>query len=479
MLERDTGIASMTIDRFIRSHKWLLGERVSEEKLDMARGMFRGSILLVDEASMMANDKALLLARIADRLEVGRLAFVGDKRQLGAVDAGKPFELLQAAGIDTAKMKINLRARAPELKMAAAAANDYRPADALAALKPFTVDAPGRGVRLAVAEWLSRSPDQRDATLLLASGRAIRDALNAGIQAGLRDEGTLSSHFARLTVLTKVVITREEERYLHNYRPGLTVELQKDLPSQGIAAGRFAVAGVDQAKGVVTLKDERGRDHSFRPSKLATNRDENSVRISDRKELRLHEGDTIRWTDTDRDRGLINADRARVLSVSAQGITVETSTRMAVTLPAGDRMLERLDLGYALNAHMAQGLTADRAIAVMDSAEKKLSNQRLFLVNITRVRDELKLIVDDSSRIARHIERNTGDKTAALETTGAVVMPRFERGRSGSGPAAPGAERSGAQPALPAAAPQPALALPEPADNKIRHPPERQRDFGL
>jgi hypothetical protein len=34
-------------------------------------------------------------------------------------------------------------------------------------------------------------------------------------------------------------------------------------------------------------------------------------------------------------------------------------------------------------------------------------------------------IVDHSSRIARQIERNTGDKTGALETTGKVVMPRF------------------------------------------------------
>lgn len=471
MLERDTGIASMTIDRFIRSHKWLLGERVSEDRLAMARGMFRGSIILVDESSMMANDKALLLARLAERLDVGRLAFVGDKRQLGAVDSGKPFELLQAAGIDTAKMNVNLRARAPELKIAAAAANDHRPADALAALRPFTADAPGQGVKLAVAQWLSRSPDQRDATMLLASGRAIRDALNAGIQAGLRDEGTLSAHSAKLTVLTKVVTTREEERYLHSYRPELIVELQRDLPSQGIAAGRYVVAGVDTTKGVVTLKDERGQDHKFRPSKLATNREDNTVRISERKELRLHEGDTIRWTDTDRDRGLINADQAKVLNISAQGVTVETSTKMVVALPARDPMLERLDLGYALNAHMAQGMTADRAIAVMDSAEKNLSNQRLFLVNITRVRDELKLIVDDSSRIARQIERNTGDKTAALETIGEVAMPRFERGGIG---AAKGAERSGDRSAPPSSAPRS-----EPADSKVKQPPERQLDFGL
>lgn len=469
MLERDTGVASMTIDRFIRTHRWLLGDNVRPDKLEMARGMFRGSVILVDEASMIANDKALVLARLAQRLEVGRLAFVGDKRQLGAVDAGKPFELLQAAGIDMARMNINLRARTPELKMAAAAANDYRPADALAALKPFTTDAPGRGVQLAVAQWLSRSQPERDATMLLASGRTIRDAINAGVQAGLREEGTLTGPAAQLTVLTKVVTTREEERYLHSYRKGLTVEFPRDLPSQGIPAARMTVTGIDRDRGIVRLTEADGKEHRFRPAKLATNRPENSVRISDRKELKLHAGDIIRWTDTDRERGLINADRARVLTVASDGITIETSTRITVTLPPGDRMLERLDLGYALNAHMAQGLTADRAIAVMDSAEKNLSNQRLFLVNITRVRDELKLIVDDSSKIARQISRNTGDKTAALETTGEVPMPRFERGLT----AQPKTEReSGNSPKTP---------VPTQRDNEEQKTklPERQLNLGI
>jgi hypothetical protein len=205
------------------------------------------------------------------------------------------------------------------------------------------------------------------------------------------------------------------------------------------------------------------------------------VRISDRKSLTIQAGDTIRWTDTDQQRGLINADRARVLAVATDGITFETSTKMLVTLPAGDRMLERLDLGYALNAHMAQGLTADRAIAVMDSSEKNLSNQRLFLVNITRVRDELQLIVDDSSRIAQQISRNTGDKTAALETTGEVAMPRFERGRGGAGLGPnTGVESSSGQANSPAPArQQPAPSAPDAADDKVRQPPERQRDFGL
>ncbi|MEO6718012.1 MAG: TrwC protein, partial [Novosphingobium sp.] len=88
------------------------------------------------------------------------------------------------------------------------------------------------------------------------------------------------------------------------------------------------------------------------------------------------------------------------------------------TLKRGDPMLRRLDLAYALNAHMAQGLTSDRGIAVMDSREANLANQQTFLVTITRLRDGLTLIVDNADRLERAIERNPGDKTSALETLG-------------------------------------------------------------
>ena len=53
-------------------------------------------------------------------------------------------------------------------------------------------------------------------------------------------------------------------------------------------------------------------------------------------------------------------------------------------------MLKRIDLAYALNAHMAQGLTSDRGIAVMDSRERNLANRQTFLVTVTRLRDGLR-----------------------------------------------------------------------------------------
>jgi hypothetical protein len=97
-------------------------------------------------------------------------------------------------------------------------------------------------------------------------------------------------------------------------------------------------------------------------------------------------------------------------------------------------MLSRLDLAYSLNMHMAQGITTDKAITVMSSQERNLSNQRLFNVGVTRVRDELTMVVDDKEKLERQLDNNPGNKTSALETVGRLdVDHERTRGKS-SGP---------------------------------------------
>jgi len=118
---------------------------------------------------------------------------------------------------------------------------------------------------------------------------------------------------------------------------------------------------------------------------------------------------------TDHRRGLLNADQARIIAVDAKGVSLATSIGVLHRLAPDDPMLKRLDLAYALNAHMAQGLTSDRGIAVMDSREKNLANQQTFLVTITRLRDRLTLFVDNAGKLEAAVENNPGMKRSALE----------------------------------------------------------------
>jgi len=54
---------------------------------------------------------------------------------------------------------------------------------------------------------------------------------------------------------------------------------------------------------------------------------------------------------------------------------------------------------------------------VLGSRERRLLSQRNFLVTITRLRDELTLIVDNRDKVGRGIATNLGEKTSAAEIT--------------------------------------------------------------
>lgn len=169
--------------------------------------------------------------------------------------------------------------------------------------------------------------------------------------------------------------------------------------------------------GRVELSDGR-RKIRFDPQKLSPTEKRDRLELTQKKDLHVREGDRIRWTANDKPRDLHNAALARVLTVDANGVTVETAGQQRLTLDLGDPMLSRLDLAYALNMHMAQGITTDKAITVMDSHERNLSNQRLFNVGVTRVRDVLTMVVDNREKLERQLDLNPGNKTSALETVG-------------------------------------------------------------
>ncbi|WP_417322184.1 MobF family relaxase [Erythrobacter aureus] len=417
MLERDTGIHSMTIARFLAQWGRLLREPGNTTLLGEARSALGDHVLLLDEASMVSNEDKAKLVRLANLAEVQRLVLVGDKRQLGAVDAGKPFDLVQQAGIERANMDVNLRGRDPGLRRAQAAAQEGRIDDALRALAPSTIEARGDSAIVAAEQWLSLSPADRDRTSIYASGRSLRSAVNEAVQRGLKANGELGLRAARLSVHVRINATREELRHLGAYRVGMVLNFRSFDRAQGLAAGDYTVKSIDHARKRLVLEDKKGRARNFSPSRLRPGAGNDRLSLFERKSLIAFEGDKIRWTDNDHKRALFNADQARIVALDPKGVTVETTSGKELRLSRSDPMLKRLDLAYALNAHMAQGLTSDRGIAVMDSRERNLSNRQTFLVTVTRLRDGLTLVADNAGQLGRAIKSNSGEKTSALEVT--------------------------------------------------------------
>jgi ATP-dependent exoDNAse (exonuclease V) alpha subunit len=74
-------------------------------------------IWIVDEAGLLnAGDTHTLISQA--ELEQARILFVGDTRQLSAVEAGNPFKSLQQAGMTTAYLNQSLRQKTSDLKVA-------------------------------------------------------------------------------------------------------------------------------------------------------------------------------------------------------------------------------------------------------------------------------------------------------------------------------------------------------------------------
>jgi len=421
-LKEGTGLEAMTVASFLMQHDSLLtGD--NPERAQKSREMLNGAYLVVDETSMLSNNQMHGLTQIANTAGVEKLVLVGDRKQLLSIDAGKAFEVSQAGGIAKAEMNENLRQRTPELRAVAALTNDGRAGNALKMLGDRVIETKDR-VDTAAEHWLNLSDGERDRTMLFTSGRETRANLNEHIQSGLKNEGKLQGEGLKLTVAEAVNRTNEELRYAHSYQPGLRLEVWTRLQSVGLERGEYKVSRVFQ-NGKVEV-ERNGKRKTFDPQKLASGVKLDKLNLTATKEIKIHEGDKIRWTANDKPRDLLNSALGRVVGIDGAGVMIERGDKSVVRLGMDDPMLKRMDLAYALNMHMAQGITTDKGLVVMGSEERYLSNQRLFNVAVTRVRDDVKVITDDKEKLGRQLNRTTGDKYSALQEAGRLDIDKHK-----------------------------------------------------
>ena len=392
-----------------------------------ARAALRGAVIMVDEASMVGTEQFEKLLRLANAAEAARIVMAGDVRQLLAIEAGKPFEQAQTRGVATSRIEENLRAASPQMKAVVAALEDGDMRGAFNVLKSATIELPlGEAAGFAAKRWANLPTAERGKTLLLTASRAMRSDLNRQVQARLAERGELSAAKAELTIHDQVTITREGARQLRAYQPGRLVEFRSNLRVQNIERGeRGRVIGLDGRK--VLLKMEDGRRQAFEPHRLARNLKYDAVTVFEEKQIDLHVGDNIRWTTNDHERGLANSDTATVTGLKDKRIEFRDAVGKSLQLDRGDPMLAKLDLAYALNVHLAQGVTAENGIIVMSERERILNSSRAFLVAATRFTGEATLVVDNAQGIEKAVRANPGDKTSALAITGKDGLPDSDK----------------------------------------------------
>ncbi|MDE0242918.1 MAG: AAA family ATPase, partial [bacterium] len=180
-LGRETGFCTRTLQWLLTRYRDVGDGTADDDAIEEARAALGGRLLVVDEASLVSMGQMDALLRIADASSVARVALVGDRRQLRAVEAGQPFRVLQDAGMPTAVMDEVLRQRDAGLKQAVMRMVEGKPGLALETLGPGVLEMPADELGdHAAALWLDLDGDAREGTRILAPTHARRREINHG-----------------------------------------------------------------------------------------------------------------------------------------------------------------------------------------------------------------------------------------------------------------------------------------------------------
>ena len=356
------------------------------------------------------------LTRIAAQTDVARLALIGDRRQLRAVEAGQPFGLLQDAGMPTARMDEVVRQRDADLRKAVLHMVADEPRLAVEELGKGVLEMEGDELgRRAAQLWLDLDPDLRAGTAILAPTHELRAEINTAVRQGLSEEGVLHGSKLEIERYVNLHLTRSQKGDVANYRPGDVAVFHHDVYGVKAKAGDACrVAEVDVGVGRVVLAHPDGRERRIDPAGYIRYR----LDLYETTPMVLKAGDHARWTRNDTARGLINGEHTEVLSIGPVNVRMRTQDGREIAMARDDPQLHHLDHAYSSTVHAAQGLTCDRVIAVLDTDGGRPADQAMFYVELTRARDNVVLLTDDREALIEALETAPAEELSALRAIG-------------------------------------------------------------
>jgi conjugative relaxase-like TrwC/TraI family protein len=393
VLEREAGIASQTVASFTRE-----GKRTEAG----ARELW-----IVDEASLLGQRDANAILRLAERANA-KVAFVGDAKQLGAVEAGKPFELLQANGMATAHMTEIKRQRTEQLKSAVQDIIARRHDAALRKLDTVEIKDDAALIARIARDIADKSPAARDAFLVVTATNRERQAINDGVRELLKAQGAIGGSSIKSEVLVNKGLTQAQKQSALHYAEGDVVRFGRDYRTLEVTKGELArVESVNADSGTVALRTERGRCIQWTPAKQTR---VESYGVESRE---IAVGERIRFTRNGG--GFTNGQSATVEWINGREATLrlDSGERAALQL---DRQ-RHWDYSYATTIHASQGRTAEASAIHITAGSRAAFGERSFYVAATRAREQTTIYTDDRQKAAL-IAARPQQKESALESLG-------------------------------------------------------------
>jgi ATP-dependent exoDNAse (exonuclease V) alpha subunit len=407
---REAGISADTLQGFLTKG----GEHTGAKHLYM-----------LDESSLAST---IQMRQFMNKLGPDdRILFVGDTRQHQGVDAGKPFEQLQQAGMRTSQLDQIVRQRnEPELLKAVEHLSKNETAAGIKLLEAQgrvheIKDATER-IQAIAADYVQRPQN----TLVISPDNATRRELNLAIRESLQDTGAVSKQDHAMKVLVnRSDITGTERAWAARYDIGDVLQYQKGSKEHDIAAKSFArVVDVDSAKNLLTVEKQDGQRVEYNPERLK------GVNVYKELDREFATGDRLQFTAPDKKLEVANRDLATIEAITPA--TAAQASQITVKMDAGNSItfdpqtMRNFDHGYAVTSHSSQGLTSDRVLVNMDTeAPSQLLNTRFAYVSLSRGQSDAQIYTNDASRLPQALSADIS-KESAIDAKALLKEPRTQ-----------------------------------------------------
>jgi len=363
---------------------------------------------LVDESSLASTNQ---MREFLSRLDPNdRVLLVGDIRQHQGVEAGRPFEQLQEAGMRTATLDDIVRQKDPALKSAVELLATGEVSAALDAIQQqgHVKEIPDAQERIrAMAKSYVESPEN---TLIVSPDNASRRELNVAVRQELKANGSLAPEDQTFRVLVqRQDMTGAERSWASHYEIDDVVRYTRGSKAIGIEAAAYAsIVAINPSANQLTVEKTNQQLATYDPRRLT------GVSVYREMERELSVGDRIQFTAPDKSLGVANRDLATIEAIHADGrLSARLDNNRQIEFSASEH--RHFDHGYAVTSHSSQGLTAERVLVHANtSIHPDLLNSRFAYVSISRASREATIFTDDMAKLAPQLGADVS-KTSALE----------------------------------------------------------------
>jgi conjugative relaxase-like TrwC/TraI family protein len=364
-------------------------------------------LYVLDESSLASTKQLNQFLHRLDRED--RVLLVGDTRQHQAVEAGTPYQQLQEAGIQTARLDEIVRQKDPALKEVVEQLAHGHVRDAMEKL-----DTQGRVHEIVdrderLAEIAREYTTKPEGTLVVSPDNQSRREINEAIHRTMQSAGQVGHREHRMrTLVARQEITGADRQWAGRYEPGDLVRYTRGSKTHGVEAGEYArVERVNEKDNGVTVKRENGEHVSYDPRRL------HGVMLYREAERAFSVGDRVQFTAPDRERHIANRELGTIKKIDDSGnLQLHLDSCRTVAFNIKDN--PHLDYGYAVTSHSSQGQTVDRVLVHVDTeqAGERLVNRRLAYVAVSRGRYDAQVYTNDKGQLAEHLSRDVSHRSA-------------------------------------------------------------------